>query len=320
MMGCTDRHCRLLMRLIAPRALLYTEMVTTGALLHGDADRLLGHDDDAPCALQLGGSHPVQLAVCARLAEAAGYQEINLNVGCPSDRVQQGNIGACLMAEPHLVADCIAAMRREVSVPVTVKTRIGIDDQDSYEFFRHFIEVVSGAGCDTFIVHARKAVLSGLTPRQNREIPPLKYDYVRRVQQDFPHLQFVINGGIKNVDSALTLLQEFPAVMLGRAPYNDLFLLAEIEQRLSEAPQPDRWSVLEAYRRHMQRELSQGTARFKDMGRHLFGYFTGLPGARVFRRVLGERMFREDADLAVLDHALDAAGLSYPVQKTGTEA
>ncbi|MDZ7686099.1 MAG: tRNA dihydrouridine(20/20a) synthase DusA [Gammaproteobacteria bacterium] len=319
MMGCTDRHCRTLLRLISPHALLYTEMITTGALLHGDTERFLAHGHDAPCGVQLGGSDPEGLATSARLAAQAGYQEVNLNVGCPSGRVQQGGIGACLMAEPQLVADCVGAMQAEVDIPVTVKSRIGIDDQDSYDFFCRFVDTVRGGGCQVFIVHARKAILSGLSPRENRDIPPLRYEFVRQIREDFPDLTFVINGGIKDSDAALALLDEFDGVMLGRALYGDPWLLATLERSLYGTEPPDRLAVLDAYRDYMARRIARGE-RFKDMARHLLGFFTGKRGARAFRRTLSEHMFRADADLDVLDNALVESGLAeaYPMADTGT--
>ncbi len=308
MMGCTDRHCRVLLRLLAPHSLLYTEMVTTGALIHGDTDRLLSHSDDAPCALQLGGSDPAALAASARLGEEAGYQEINLNVGCPSDRVQQGGIGACLMGEPALVADCVHAMQEAVSVPVTVKSRIGIDDHDSYEFFATFVDTVSKGGCRVFLVHARKAILSGLSPKENREIPPLKYDYVRQIQRDFPEFEFVINGGIKTTEAAQSLVDEFDGVMLGRAPYSDPWLMAELEHVIYGTPLPDRLGVLATYRSYMEAAMEQGDP-FKAMAKHLLGYFTGIRGARAFRRALSATMFNENAGIEMLDRAIEAGDL-----------
>lgn len=319
MMGCTDRHCRVLLRLLSPHSLLYTEMVTTGALIHGDTGRFLAHGADAPCALQLGGSDPAALATSARLGEQAGYQEINLNVGCPSDRVQQGGIGACLMAEPGLVADCVASMRDAVSIPVTVKTRIGIDDLDSYDFFAGFVDTVRQAGCSTFIVHARKAILSGLSPKENREIPPLKYEVVRRIRQDYPALEFILNGGIRDRDTAVSLLGEFDGVMLGRAPYSDPWLMAELEHAVYGTPLPERMDVLMAYREYMQAQIDGGEP-FKAMAKHLLGYFTGIRGARAFRRALSTSMFRDGVGIELLDRALDAVmadGMPQR-QQTGT--
>ena len=226
-MDWTDRHCRYFLRLVSPRARLYTEMITTGALIHGDVPRHLDfNSEEHPVALQLGGSEPVDLARCAKLAVQWGYDEINLNVGCPSDRVQRGAFGACLMAEPALVAQCVRAMREAVDIPVTVKHRVGIDSVEEYEFVRSFVEHVSAAGCTTFIVHARNAVLKGLSPKQNREIPPLKYDYVHHLKRDFPHLTIVINGGITRIDEIEAHLGYVDGVMLGRAAYHDPWLLA----------------------------------------------------------------------------------------------
>ena len=319
MMDCTDRHCRTLFRLLSPNALLYTEMVTTGALIHGDAARFLRHGADEPCALQLGGSDPVALAAAARLGEQAGYQEINLNCGCPSDRVQQGGIGACLMAEPALVGECVAAMREAVDIPVTVKSRIGIDDQDSYEFFAAFIETVARAGCDVFIVHARKAMLKGLSPKENREIPPLRYELVRQARADFPALTFVLNGGLKTVEDSVPLAAEFDGVMLGRAPYSNPWLLVDLESALFGSPAVTREAVLEHYQDYMASQIAAGVP-FKAMAKHLLGFFTGIPGARAFRRELSAHMFRDGAGVDVLEHALTASGLShsYPTADTGT--
>ncbi|MEX0942149.1 MAG: tRNA dihydrouridine(20/20a) synthase DusA [Pseudomonadales bacterium] len=311
MMGCTDRHFRYLLRMISPHALLYTEMVVTGALIHGNAGQFLAHEKDGPCALQLGGSNPSDLATCARMAEDAGYQEVNLNVGCPSDRVQYGSIGACLMAEPALVGDCLATMRDAVRIPVTVKSRIGIDDHDDYEYFHRFIETVQAAGTDVFIVHARKAILRGLSPRENRQIPPLKYDFVYRAQADFPAATFVLNGGIDNVETALTELSRVDGVMLGRAPYANPWLLADLEQALHGTAYPtntDRLRILAEYRNYVDAEIAKGE-NFKHMGRHLLGYFTGYPGARAFRRYLSEHMFKNTAPASLIDDALLASGL-----------
>lgn len=308
MMGCTDAHCRVLLRLISPNSLLYTEMVTAPALIHGDPAHLLAHDEDAPCAAQLGGSDPGQLAQAARLVEAAGYAEVNLNCGCPSDRVQEGGIGACLMADPHRVADCITAMQESVNIPVTVKSRIGIDDHDDFGFFQTFVETVYGTGCRVFIIHARKAILHGLSPKENREIPPLRYEFVVRIQQEFPDATFILNGGIKTAEHGLALLEDFPGIMLGRAPYSDPWLLTELENAIYGTPVPDRLDILEQYRVYIDRKLEAGQA-FKNMGRHLLGFFTGQPGARAFRRTLSERMFLADADASVLTEALAISGL-----------
>jgi len=309
MMGCTDRHCRYLFRLLSPNTLMYSEMLVTGALIYNKAERFLAHGGDEPCAVQLGGNDPVDLGQCARMVEDAGYQEVNLNVGCPSSRVQSGGIGACLMAKPELVADCVAAMQAKVQIPVTVKTRIGLDDQDDFEHFHQLIETVRAAGCRVFIVHARKAILGGLSPKENREIPPLKYDFVYRIRQAFPDCQFILNGGINDVESALSLLPKVDGLMLGRAPYANPWLLAELEAALYQNTTIDRMVVLEKYMDYMAREQAAGEP-FKHMVRHLMGWFTGMRGARTFRRELGAHMFDADADIGVLQRALNAAGLS----------
>lgn len=301
MMGYTDKHARVLFRLLSPHSLLFTEMVVASALIHGDQSRFLDHGVDAPCALQLGGSDPAELAHCTKLAENAGYQEVNLNVGCPSDRVQQGAIGACLMAEPELVARCVQAMQAATAIPVTVKCRIGIDDQDSFEAFHNFIEIVSKSGCDIFYVHARKAFLQGLSPRENREIPPLKYDFVERIQAEFPDLHFYLNGGIDSTSKALTHLETFPGVMMGRAPYKDPYMLAELEHDIFRTNLPDRIDVIDQY-------VSYGLAQ-KDAPRHilkhLLGMFAGCPGARQYRRVLSESMTANDAHMNLVYAALE---------------
>ena len=288
MMDRTDRHFRYLLRLLAPRARLYTEMITARALLHGDAQKLLRFSDiEHPVALQLGGSEPAELAAAARLGESAGYDEINLNVGCPSDRVQAGCFGAALMLQPQRVADCVSAMREAVSVPVTVKTRLGVDDHDSYEFPRDFIARVAAAGCDTFIVHARKAWLKGLSPRQNREIPPLDYARVHRLKRDFPQLRIVINGGLTAVGATLEQLEHVDGVMLGRVAYQDSSLLSEIDARIYGGHPPRESVVLAQYVRHVAQETVRGTP-LKTMTRHLLGMRTGRPGGRAWRRRLGE--------------------------------
>jgi tRNA-dihydrouridine synthase A len=288
MMDRTDRHFRYLLRLLAPRARLYTEMITARALLHGDAERLLRFSGaEHPVALQLGGSDPAELAAAARLGEVAGYDEINLNVGCPSDRVQAGCFGAALMLEPERVADCVGAMREAVGVPVTVKTRLGVDDHDSYEFAQGFIARVAAAGCDTFIVHARKAWLKGLSPKQNREIPPLDYGRVYRLKRDFPELRIVINGGLTTAAATLEQLEHVDGVMLGRIAYQDSSLLAEIDARVHGGPAPREAAVLAHYVRYVANEIESGTP-MKTMTRHLLGMRAGRPGGRQWRRALGE--------------------------------
>jgi tRNA-dihydrouridine synthase A len=302
MMGCTDRHFRYLLRLISPRALLYTEMVTTGALLNNDPDRFLAHRADEPAALQLGGNEPKALARCAKLAEIFGYQEVNMNVGCPSDRVQEGGIGACLMATPRLVADCFLAMSEVTSLPVTIKSRIGIDDQDSYDDFHTFISTLYDAGCRDFIVHARKAVLKGLSPKENREIPPLKYDFVYRIATAFPDARFTINGGLKTVEETKEALSHLPAAMLGRAIYDNPWTLNALDHALFGDPISDRHRIIEQYRAYLEEELDKGT-RLKHMTRHLLTLFQGKPGARAYRRYLSTHMYEELAGIEVFDQA-----------------
>ena len=306
MMDWTDRHCRYFHRLLAPHARLYTEMVTTGALLHGHAPRFLAHHAaEHPLALQLGGHEPAELAQCARIGEDFGFDEINLNVGCPSDRVQSGRFGACLMREPALVADCVAAMRAAVAVPVTVKCRIGVDDQDEYLDLHRFVETLVGAGLQVLIVHARKAWLHGLSPKENREIPPLDYGRVYRLKREFPRLTIVINGGIVAVNSTQEHLQHVDGVMLGRAAYHDPYVLARLECVLYDAPLPDRADVLERLAPYVAAQIGAGEA-VHHMGRHVLGLFLGEPGARAFRRYLSEHMHAPGADFGVLRGALAA--------------
>src|SRR5688500_17831723 len=286
MMDRTDRHLRYLLRLLAPHARLYTEMITARALLHGDAGRLLRFDAaEHPVALQLGGSDPNELAAAARLGAAAGYDEINLNVGCPSDRVQAGCFGAALMLERARVAECVAAMRAVVRVPVTVKTRLGVDEHDSYEFARDFIAEVAAAGCTTFIVHARKAWLSGLSPKQNREIPPLDYPRVYRLKRELPALRIVINGGFVTLEDSLAQLRHVDGVMVGRAAYQDSWLLARLDERLFGGPPAGEAAVLEAFERYAAREIQSGTP-LRAMTRHLNGMRCARAGGRRWRREL----------------------------------
>ena len=288
MMDRTDRHFRYLLRLLAPHARVYTEMITARALLRGDAERLLRFAGaEHPVALQLGGSDPAELAAAARLGEVAGYDEINLNVGCPSDRVQAGCFGAALMLEPQRVAESVKAMREAVRLPVTVKTRLGVDDHDSYEFVRDFIARVAAAGCDTFIVHARKAWLKGLSPKQNREIPPLDYGRVHQLKRDFPELRVVINGGLTTVAATLEQLGHVDGVMLGRIAYQDSSLLADIDARVYGDDAPSETAVLAHYLRYVAKEIEGGTP-LKTMTRHLLGMRAGRPGGRRWRRALGE--------------------------------
>jgi len=264
-------------------------MVTTGALIHGDSNSFLQYDQsEHPIACQLGGSDPVDLALCSRMVEDAGYDEVNLNVGCPSDRVQNGAFGACLMAKPSLVAECVSAMRAKVSIPVTVKTRIGIDHQDSYEALYHFIQTVKTAGCDTFIIHARKAWLNGLSPKQNREVPPLRYDFVYDLKCDFPECQFVLNGGITTVDSAIKESQQLDGVMIGRAAYQNPYLLAELDESLfQEKNIPTRGEVIDKFIPYVEQQMREGVY-ITNITRHILGLYSGLPGARRYRRYLSE--------------------------------
>jgi tRNA-dihydrouridine synthase A len=308
MMDWTDRHCRFFHRLLTGRARLYTEMVTAEAVLHGDRRRLLAFSaEEHPVALQLGGSDPARLAEAAAIGAHYGYDEINLNVGCPSDRVQEGRFGACLMAEPELVAACVAAMRARVpgDVPVTVKCRIGIDDQDSEAGLERFVLTVAGAGCRTFIVHARKAWLKGLSPRENREVPPLDYGRVYRLKAAHPELTIVINGGIASLDEAEAHLAHVDGVALGRAAYQSPYLLAEVDRRLFGAagPPPLRADVLQALMPYADRHVAAG-GRLNNIARHILGLYHGCPRARAFRRHLSERAPREGAGVDVLREAL----------------
>ncbi len=308
MMDWTDRHCRYFLRLISRCVYLYTEMVTAGAILRGDTERALRfHPDEHPLALQLGGSDPRELAACARIAAQYGYDEINLNVGCPSDRVQTGRFGACLMAEPTLVAECVAAMDEATALPVTVKTRIGIDARDSYEFLARFVATVAAAGCRTFIIHARKAWLSGLSPRENREIPPLRYNMVYRLKEDFPHVEIILNGGIADLDQAQHHLRKVDGVMLGRSAYHNPYLLAGMDQHFYFAPRPavSRHEVIERLLPYIDQQLQEG-ARLQHITRHILGLFQGVPGARAWRRYLSEYSHGPEAGLEVIGEALQS--------------
>jgi tRNA-dihydrouridine synthase A len=305
MMERTDRHCRYFLRLLSRQALLYTEMVTADAVLHGDRERLLGFDiSEHPVALQLGGSDRVKLAEASRVGEEFGYDEINLNIGCPSDRVQSGRFGACLMAEPALVAECVGAMRAAVSVPVTVKCRIGIDDQDAEASLDRFIDVVADAGCTSFIVHARKAWLDGLSPKDNREVPPLDYERVWRLKARRPELTIAINGGIETLDEVKRQLCHVDGAMLGRATYADPYLLAEVDREIfgSDAPTPSRLDVLDRFMPYVEAELTKGV-RLNQMTRHILGLFHGVPRARLFRRYLAENAHLDGARIEVLKEA-----------------
>lgn len=307
MMDWTDRYDRFFLRLISRRALLYTEMVTANAVLHGDREKLLGfHDAEHPVAAQLGGSEPDDLAAAARVAEDFGYDEINLNVGCPSDRVQSGRFGACLMAEPDLVGDCIAAMGAAVAVPVTVKCRIGIDDQDAEEALAGFVETVAQAGCRTFVVHARKAWLQGLSPKENRDIPPLDYERVYRLKTSRPDLTIVINGGITSLGETQAHLSHVDGVMLGRAAYQNPYLLADVDQRFfgEERPVPTRREIIEQLIPYIENRMAAGV-RLNQITRHILGLYQGVPGARAWRRHLSENAHKPGADAGVVREALE---------------
>jgi len=287
MMDRTDRHCRYFLRLVAPHAWLYTEMVTAAAIVRGDAARLLAFDhSEHPVAAQLGGSDPAVLAAAARAVERAGYDEVNLNVGCPSNRVQAGCFGAALMATPDRVAECVQAMAAATSLPVTVKTRLGIDDLDSYEFLRDFVAAVRAAGSRTLIVHARKALLNGLSPKQNRTVPPLDYERVRRLKCDFPDTEIVLNGGVDTVDKALAELRHVDGIMLGRTAYHDPWVLAAIDAKLNGADVPEPRAVLAAMARYAEEQCRRGVP-LRAVTRHLQGMFAGSPGARRWRGMLG---------------------------------
>ncbi len=319
MMEYTDRFYRFFARLLTRRALLYTEMVTAAAILRGDRARLLGFDaEEHPVALQLGGADPVPMALCARIGADLGYDEININCGCPSDRVVQGRFGACLMAEPETVAACVTAMRRAVSVPVTVKTRIGIDNRDSYEELAQFVRIVADAGCQTFIIHARKAWLAGLSPKENREIPPLHYDIVHRLKADFPALAFVINGGFLTLDQALPHMapagpgHKGPAldgIMIGRAACDEPYMLAEVDRRIygDDHPVPTRIEAVRAYLPYVERMRGQGVP-LGPLAKPLIPLFRGEAGGRFWRRHLSETMHRHGAGPEVIEAGLALVG------------
>ena len=308
MMDWSDRHCRYFWRLMSQKTLVYTEMVTTGALLHGDQARHLAfHPAEHPIALQLGGSDPRELAQCAQLAEDWGYDEVNLNCGCPSDRVQNNRIGACLMQEPERVAECVAAMRAAARLPVTVKHRIGVDDMDTDAGLSQFVGTLYDSGCRTFIVHARKAWLQGLSPRENRNVPPLDYHRVKALKHQYPDCEIVINGGVTGLDQAESLLEDLDGVMLGREVYTNPYILAGVDQRFfgSDRPVPSRDQVLEAFMNYIGTQLVQGLS-LKYMTRHILGLYQGQPGGRQFRRIISERAHRPGAGLEVLEAARDA--------------
>jgi tRNA-dihydrouridine synthase A len=309
MMEVTDRHCRYFLRLLSTRARLYTEMITTGALLHGAPERFLRFDAlEHPLALQLGGNDSEALARCAELGARFGYDEINLNCGCPSGRVQEGCFGVRLMLEPQRVAQCVRALRAASGVPVTVKCRIGVDDSEEYDFLRRFVDTVAAAGCAVFIVHARKAWLKGLSPKENREIPPLRHAWVYRLKADFPELSIVLNGGIRSLEECQQHVRHVDGVMLGREVYDNPYLLAQVDERLfgQTRARPTRADVLTRLRPYVERELAAGT-RLGRIARHLLGLYRGQPGARTFRRLLSERAHVPDAGWEAVERALAAA-------------
>lgn len=307
MMDWTDRHYRYFARLISKQAILYTEMVTTGALIHGDQTRHLQYSmDEHPVALQLGGSNPQELATCAKLAEDWHYREVNLNVGCPSDRVQNNMIGACLMGHSELVKNCLISMADACDIPVTIKHRIGIDDLDSYPFLCDFVGKVSESGCKTFIIHARKAHLKGLSPKENRDIPPLNYDYVYALKKDFPDLEIIINGGIKTISDSFTHLQSVDGVMIGREAYQNPWILADVDSMLyaSEKATLSRHDVIRTMFPYIEQQLSEGQ-KLSYITRHILGLFHGQPGGKRFRRHLSEHAHKPNANVSTLESALE---------------
>ncbi|MEY4769010.1 MAG: hypothetical protein RL637_1649 [Pseudomonadota bacterium] len=306
MLDCTDKHCRYFYRLLSKKALLYSEMISTAALLHHDPSRwLIFNPQEHPLALQLGGSHPQELAICAKIAQDYGYDEVNLNVGCPSDRVQNARFGACLMLEPQRVAECVQVMQQAVQIPVTVKCRIGVDQRDSYEELAEFISCVSQAGCRTFIIHARKAWLSGLSPKQNREVPPLRYEVVFQLKQQFTHLEIILNGGIEQIETATTLLTQVDGVMLGRAVYQQPYLLAEVDEKIFAENQPkrSRQQIVFELVPYIQAQLANGV-RLHSISRHLLGLFHGQKGGKQWRRYLSENATAVNATEQILLQSL----------------
>lgn len=306
MLDWTDKHCRYFLRQISQHAVLYTEMVTTGAIIFGKGDYLAFNQEEHPVALQLGGSDPTDMARCAVLAQERGYDEVNINVGCPSDRVQNGRFGACLMAEPETVADCIKAMQAEVDIPVTVKSRIGIDEMDEYEDLTRFIDVVASAGCDTFIVHARKAWLKGLSPKENRDVPPLIYDRVYHLKEQFPDLEISINGGVKTLDDADLHLKYIDGVMIGREVYSNPYILAEVDKRYygDNHQIPTRHQIVENMMVYAERQLQNEHTRIWHIARHMLGLFQGQPGARIWRRYLSQNGTQRGIGVELLRDAL----------------
>jgi len=306
MMEWTTPDCRYFLRLLSKRALLYSEMVTTGALIFGDSARFLRHhESEHPVALQLGGSDPEQLATCAKMAEVVGFDEVNLNVGCPSDRVQNNMIGAFLMAHPELVAECVKQMQDAVQIPITVKHRIGINGRDSYAQLCDFVGTVHEAGCTSFTVHARIAILEGLSPKENRDVPPLRYDIAARLKNDFPDLEFILNGGIKTLEQCTEHLATFDGVMLGREAYQNPWLLSQVDQQLFGEPARDltRTAVLEQLRPYIEQRITQG-AKATHITRHVLGIAQGFPGARRFRQLLSNDIYKTDEPMVIYDQAV----------------
>ena len=306
MMDWSDRHCRYLWRLLSKNALLYTEMVTTGALLYGDKHRFLNYNqEEHPVALQVGGCDPTHLAESAKMAQDWGYDEINLNCGCPSDRVQSGKIGAILMTEPELVADCVDAMVNACTIPVTVKHRIGVDDMEDYNDMSRFVQTVAKAGCNTFIVHARKAWLKGLSPKENREIPPLKYELVQQLKKALPHLTIIVNGGIKTLEQTQTLLTSLDGVMIGREAYQNPYFLSDVDSTFfnQQTVKASRLDIAYQYAQYCDKQLAEGT-RLHHLTRHMLGLFQGQPRARLFRQYLSQHAHLKTADISTLNEAI----------------
>lgn len=312
MMDWTDRHCRYFHRLISPHVRLYTEMVTTGAMIHGDCERFLRFNaEEPPVALQLGGSDPAALAECAKIGEDYGYDEINLNCGCPSDRVQSGNFGACLMAEPELVAECYAAMAEKVDIPVTIKCRIAIDEEEEFPFLNKFIESISKAGCQNFIVHARKAWLNGLSPKENRDIPPLRHDIVSQIKTLYPDLNFVLNGGIKTLEQTQENLDAFDGVMIGREAYSNPYLLSELEQEIyGNTSIKSREDIALSMIPYIERQQKDYGTPVKSITRHMIGLYHQIPGAKQWRRYISENAHTADNAETLIKGALEAADIS----------
>jgi len=307
MIDWTDRHDRYFLRQITRHALLYTEMITTGAIIHGDKQRHLAFNNaEHPVTVQLGGSNPADLALCAKICEDYGYDEVNLNVGCPSDRVQSGAFGACLMAEPKIVAECIDKMKSSCDIPVTIKCRIGIDEQDEYEDLQRFVKINQSAGCETFIVHARKAWLQGLSPKENRDIPPLNYDRVYQLKDEFPELNVIINGGIKTLDECETHLSRVDGIMMGREAYQNPFILALVDQRFYQDDHeiPTRYDIIKTMIQYIDDLVSSG-GDLKWVTRHILGIFQGMPGARAWRRHLSQHAYKKGATSSVVLDALE---------------